>query len=78
MRNLCHWLVLLTAMLLPAHAYAASLTFRSEVTTNEFTAIIGGDLSPPANQIFLSQTQILDLNCSIFGSNIPPRFIRWN
>src|ERR1700682_6247266 len=47
MRNLCHWLVLLTAVLLPAHAHAESLTFRSEVTTNEFTATIGGDLSLP-------------------------------
>jgi dienelactone hydrolase len=47
MRNLCHWLVLLTAALLPAHAHAESLTFRSEVTTNEFTATIGGDLSLP-------------------------------
>jgi hypothetical protein len=47
MRNLCRRLVLLTAVLLPAHAHAASLTFRSEVTANEFTATIGGDLSLP-------------------------------
>jgi dienelactone hydrolase len=47
MRNLCHWLVLLTAVLLPAHAHAELLTFRSEVMQNEFTANIGGDLSFP-------------------------------
>ena len=49
MRNLFHWLglVLLTAALLPAHAHAESLTFRSKVTTNEFTATISGDLSLP-------------------------------
>ncbi len=47
MRKLCHWLVLLTAVLLPAHAHAESLTFRSEVTTNELTATIGGNLSLP-------------------------------
>jgi dienelactone hydrolase len=47
MRNLCHWLVLLTAVLLPAQADAESLAFRSEVTTSEFTATIGGDLSLP-------------------------------
>lgn len=47
MRNLRHWLVLLIAVLLPAHAHAESLTFRSEVTANEFTATIGGNLSLP-------------------------------
>jgi hypothetical protein len=47
MRNLCHWLVLLTPVLFPANAHAELLTFRSEVTTNEFTATIGGDLSLP-------------------------------
>jgi dienelactone hydrolase len=47
MRHLCHRLVLLTAVLHPAHAHAESLTFRSEVTANEFTATIGGDLSLP-------------------------------
>src|SRR5436190_10961275 len=47
MRNLCRCLVLLNLVLLPARAYAESLSFRSEVTTNEFTATIGGDLSRP-------------------------------
>ena len=47
MRNLCHWLVLPIAVLLPAHVHAESLTFRSEVTTNELTATISGDLSLP-------------------------------
>jgi dienelactone hydrolase len=47
MRNLSHWLVLLTAVLLPAHAHSESFSFRSEVTTNELTATIGGDLFLP-------------------------------
>jgi dienelactone hydrolase len=47
MRNLCHWLVLLTAVLLPAHAHAESFVFHSEVTAKELTATIGGDLSLP-------------------------------
>ena len=47
MRNVCHWLLLLTGVLLPAHAHAESLTFRSEVTTNEFSAAIGALLSIP-------------------------------
>jgi hypothetical protein len=51
MRNLCHWLVLPIAVLLPAHVHAESLTFRSEVTPNEFTATIGGDLSLPKGKV---------------------------
>ena len=47
MRNLCHWLVLLTAVLLPAHAHAELLTFRSEAIPADLTATIGGDLSLP-------------------------------
>ena len=47
MRNVCHWLVLLTAVLLPVHAHAEFLTFHSEVTTNEFSAAIGALLSIP-------------------------------
>ena len=47
MRNLCHWLVLLTAFLLPAQAHAESLTFRSEAIPADLTAIIGGELSFP-------------------------------
>ena len=47
MRNLCHWLVLLTAFLLPAHAHAESLTFRSEAIPADLTATIGGELSLP-------------------------------
>jgi hypothetical protein len=47
MRHLCHWLVLLTPVLFPSLAHAELLTFRSEVTQNEFTANIGGDLSFP-------------------------------
>ena len=47
MRNLCHWLVLLTAVLLPAHAHAELLTFRSEAIPADLTATIGGELSLP-------------------------------
>ena len=47
MRNLCHSLVLLTAVLLPAHAHAESLTFRSEAIPTDLTATIGGELSLP-------------------------------
>jgi len=47
MRHLCHWLVLLTPVLFPSLAHAELLTFRSEVTTKEFTATIRGDLSSP-------------------------------
>jgi dienelactone hydrolase len=47
MRNLCRWLVLLTAVLLPAHAHAESLTFRSEAIPTDLTATIGGELSLP-------------------------------
>lgn len=47
MRNLCHWLVLLTAVLLPAHSHAESLTFRSEAIPTDLTATIGGELSLP-------------------------------
>ena len=46
MRNL-FGLVLLTSVMLPAHAHSESLTFRSEVTPADFTATIGGDLSLP-------------------------------
>lgn len=47
MRNICHSLVLLTAVLLPAHAHAESLTFRSEAIPTDLTATIGGELSLP-------------------------------
>lgn len=47
MRNLFHWLVLLTPVLFPANAHAELLSFRSKVTTSEFTATIRGDLSFP-------------------------------
>jgi len=47
MRNLCHWLVLLTSFLLPAHAHAESLTFRSDAIPADLTATIGGELSLP-------------------------------
>src|ERR1700692_136572 len=45
-----------------------------------FRAAPPGDARCTPRQINYSllQTQILDLNCSIFRSNIPPRFIRWN
>jgi dienelactone hydrolase len=47
MRNSCRWLVLSVAALFQAHAHAESLTFRSVVTTSEYNATIGGDLSFP-------------------------------
>lgn len=47
MRSFYHWLVLLTTVLLPAHAHAELLTFRSETIPADLTATIGGDLSLP-------------------------------
>jgi dienelactone hydrolase len=47
MRKLCLWLVLLTSVLFRAKAHAELLSFRSEVTPNDFTATIRGDLSFP-------------------------------
>jgi dienelactone hydrolase len=47
MRHLSHWVLLLAPLLFPVNAHAEVLTFRSEVTPNEFTATIGGDLSFP-------------------------------
>ncbi|HLG85303.1 MAG TPA: dienelactone hydrolase family protein [Bradyrhizobium sp.] len=47
MRNSCRWSVLLALALLPANARAEQLTFRSDVTTAEFSATIVGELSLP-------------------------------